>query len=153
MCWPNTFYKKLTDLPPAKDLENDGHQLVIFDDCVADKNQEKISDYFLYGRKINNNLGCSCIYISQRYFGIPQIVRGQLNYMILLKVRGFRDLKLILRDANLGIEVEKINLGINFSWIKVFFKKFVKVRGDSKLVNSLKNGLINIRNKKDKISL
>ena len=108
MWWPNTFYKKLTDLPPAKDLENDGHQSVIFDDCVADKNQEKISDYFLYGRKINNNLGCSCIYISQRYFGIPQIVRGQLNYMILLKVRGFRDLKLILRDANLGIEVEEL---------------------------------------------
>ena len=108
MWWPNTFYKELTDLPPAKDLENDGHQLVIFDDCVADKNQEKISDYFLYGRKINNNLSCSCIYISQRYFGIPQIVRGQLNYMILLRIRGFRDLKLILRDANLGIEVEEL---------------------------------------------
>jgi hypothetical protein len=52
----------LSDLPAAKDLKSDGHQLVIFDDCVADKNQEKISEYFLYGRKINNNLGCSCIY-------------------------------------------------------------------------------------------
>ena len=57
-----TFYKKMSDLPQAKDLKSDGHQLVIFDDCVADKNQEKISDYFLYGRKIDNNLGCPCIY-------------------------------------------------------------------------------------------
>jgi len=105
-----TFYKKLSDLPQAKDLKSDkpGHQLVIFDDCVGDKNQEKISDYFLYGRKINNGLGCSCIYISQRYFGIPTTVRAQLNYMVLLKIRGFRDLKLILKDANLGIEVEEI---------------------------------------------
>jgi hypothetical protein len=79
-----TFYKRLSDLPAAKDLKSNGHQLVIFDDCVADKNQEKISEYFLYGRKINNNLGCSCIYISQRYFGIPTTVRAQLNYMILL---------------------------------------------------------------------
>ena len=98
----------MSDLPAAKDLKSDGHQLVIFDDCVADKNQEKISEYFLYGRKINNNLGCSCIYISQRYFGIPTTVRAQLNYMILLKIRGFRDLKLILKDANLGIEVEEL---------------------------------------------
>jgi hypothetical protein len=103
-----TFYKRLSDLPQAKDLKSDGHQLVIFDDCVADKNQEKISDYFLYGRKINNGLGCSCIYISQRYFGIPTTVRGQLNYMVLLKIRGFRDLKLILKDANLGIEVDEL---------------------------------------------
>ena len=103
-----TFYKRLSDLPAAKDLKSDGHQLVIFDDCVADKNQEKISEYFLYGRKINNNLGCSCIYISQRYFGIPTTVRAQFNYMILLKIRGFRDLKLILKDANLGIEVEEL---------------------------------------------
>jgi hypothetical protein len=28
--------------------------------------------------------------------------------MILFKIRGFRDLKLILKDANLGIEVEEL---------------------------------------------
>ena len=35
----------MSNLHAAKDLKSDSHQLV-FDDCVADKNQKKISKYF-----------------------------------------------------------------------------------------------------------
>jgi len=105
-----TFYNKLTDLPDPNELKNEDHQLVIFDDQIAERNQKKIEDYYIYGRKINNNVGCSCIYISQKYFSIPQIVRGQLNYIILLKIRGNIDLSNILRDINIGLPLSDFKM-------------------------------------------
>lgn len=104
-----TFYKRLCDLPEPKDLkpkEGDvGHQLVIFDDLIAEKNQKKIEDYFIYGRKINNLVGCTCIYISQRYFAIPKTIRAQFNYLILLKIREKKDVKLILAEISTGLDM------------------------------------------------
>jgi hypothetical protein len=100
-----TFYKNLAKLPQPKDLEpKDGHNLVVFDDVINDKDQQKICDYYIYGRKINNGMGCSCIYISQKYFSIPKVVRSQLNYIILLKIRGVIDLNNICRDVDMGIK-------------------------------------------------
>jgi hypothetical protein len=103
-----TFYKKLSDLPEPKDLDGDGHQLIVFDDCITEKQQQKIENYYIYGRKINGGVGCSCIYLSQRYFAIPKTIRCQLNYIILLKIRGFKDLRLILNDCNLGLQIEEL---------------------------------------------
>lgn len=103
-----TFYKKLSDLPEPKDLEGLGHQLVFLDDVIADKNQDKIERYFIFSRKIKGGLGCSCIYISQKYYSIPKIVRGQFNYIILLKIKGERDLKNSLNDCQLGIDVDEL---------------------------------------------
>ena len=103
-----TFYKKLCDMPDPKDLDGDGHQLIVFDDCINDRNQQKIEDYYIYGRKINGGIGCSCVYLSQRYFAIPKTIRAQLNYIILLKIRGFKDLRLILNDCNLGIDINEL---------------------------------------------
>lgn len=47
-----------------------------------------------------------CVYISQKYFKIPTTVRGQLNYIILLKVRGEKDLRLILKDNDIGLNID-----------------------------------------------
>ena len=102
-----TFYTKLADLPEPKDLQpKDGHNLVIFDDQMAVKDQSKISNYYLYGRKVNGGIGCSTIYISQKYFKIPTDIRGQLNYLILLKIRGNKDISNIISDCNVGIDKE-----------------------------------------------
>ena len=46
------------------------------------------------------------MYLSQNYFSIPKVIRGQLTYIILLKIRGNRDLKMILNDCNVGIDIE-----------------------------------------------
>ena len=70
--------------------------------------QQKIENYYIYGRKINSGVVCSWIYLSQRYFAIPKTVREQLNYIIILKIRGFKDLRLILNDCNLGIEIDEL---------------------------------------------
>lgn len=101
-----TFIKKMSDLPEPKDLDlHGGMPLMIFDDVVTEKNQKKIEDYYIYGRKLNK-VGCCCVYISQKYFSIPKIIRGQSRYIFLLKIRGDMDLKNILRDVDVGLDIE-----------------------------------------------
>jgi hypothetical protein len=109
-----TFYKKISDVPSCRDLKpsdptNESPALFIFDDCCNEKNQEKISDYFIFGRKAYGGVGISCMYLSQKYFAIPTIIREQLNYIILLKIRGDRNLKLILKDCNIGLDMDDFN--------------------------------------------
>jgi hypothetical protein len=48
-----TFYTKLTDLPAPNGLDMGNKQvLLVFDDQVADKNQEKIEEYFEGGEQL-----------------------------------------------------------------------------------------------------
>ena len=102
-----TFYTKLTDLPNPIDLNMGNKQiLLVFDDQVAEKNQNKIEEYFIRGRKIGG--GITMCYLSQSFFAIPTLIRRQFNYVIILKLSGKRDLNLILSDYALGIEVDQI---------------------------------------------
>ena len=102
-----TFYTKLTDLPQPVDLKMGTKQiLLVFDDQVAEKNQTKIEEYFIRGRKIGG--GITMAYLSQSYFGIPTLIRRQFNYIIILKLSGKRDLNLILSNYALGIDVDII---------------------------------------------
>ena len=56
-----TFYTKLTDLPNPVDLNMGNKQiLLVFDDQVAEKNQNKIEEYFIRGRKIGGG-GLRCV--------------------------------------------------------------------------------------------
>jgi hypothetical protein len=100
-----TFLYDIKDLPHPNDLielGNEGNILMVFDDCVQDKekDQAKIAQYFLRGRKIG--YGVTMFYLSQSYFSIPSFIRKQLNYIILRKVNGKTDLGNVLRE-NSGI--------------------------------------------------
>jgi uncharacterized membrane protein YsdA (DUF1294 family) len=102
-----TFYTKLTDLPNPNDLNMGNKQvLLVFDDQVAEKNQQKIEEYHLRGRKISG--GVTCVYLSQNYFGIPTLIRRQFNYVIILKLSGARDLKQIILNYSLGLDPMKL---------------------------------------------
>jgi hypothetical protein len=103
-----TFYTKLIDLPNPNDLNMGKKQvLLIFDDQVAEKNQQKIEEYFLRGRKVGG--GISMCYLSQNYFQIPTlIIRRQFNYVIILKLSGSRDMKAIIQNYSLGLNADKI---------------------------------------------
>ena len=80
--------------------------LLVFDDQVAEKNQNKIEEYFIRGRKIGG--GITMCYLSQSFFAIPTLIRRQFNYVIILKLSGKGDLNLILSNYALGIEVDQI---------------------------------------------
>ena len=102
-----TFYTKLTDLPNPVDLNMGNKQiLLVFDDQVAEKNQNKIEEFFIRGRKICG--GITMCYLSQSFFSIPTLIRRQFNYVIILKLSGKRDLNLILSNYALGIDVDQI---------------------------------------------
>jgi hypothetical protein len=102
-----TFYTKLSELPNPNDLNMGKKQvLLVFDDQVAEKNQQKIEEYFLRGRKLYG--GITMFYLSQNFFGIPPLIRRQFNYVMILKLSGIKDMKLILSNYSLGLEVNEI---------------------------------------------
>jgi len=76
------FFKVTPDTlqPPSKILTN---SILIFDDCLADK-QNVISSHFYYSRHQGNSL----YYLSQSYTKIPKNsgIRENFNYFILFKM-------------------------------------------------------------------
>jgi ABC-type dipeptide/oligopeptide/nickel transport system ATPase component len=83
-----------------------GQTLVIFDDLCNEKDQSKINELFIRGRKLGD--GVSLIYLTQKYSLVPTVVREQCNYLILKKISGKRDILAILRNASLGAEKEEL---------------------------------------------
>jgi hypothetical protein len=137
-----TFYKKLSDLPAPKDLMKDkvshgGMPLIIFDDIVTEKNQKIIEDYFIYGRKINNGIGCSCLYLSQRYFAIPKVIRAQFSYLIILKIREKNDISAILRDCSVGLDKDEFMEAYEYCTKEEmnFMKLDLTQRDDNKIIS------------------
>ena len=123
-----TMYKKLTDLPSPDNLGmNDKAVLLILDDIVVDKKQEILENYFIRGRKIG--LGITICYLSQSYYDIPKIIRKNMNYIIILKLSGERELTTILRNYSLGLEPKEL-MAIYKDAVKTQFN-FLKVSVNS----------------------
>jgi hypothetical protein len=100
-----TFYTKLTDLPAPNALDvGDKQVLLVFDDQVAEKNQQKIEEYFLRGRKA----GGGHHYLSQNFHGIPVLIRRQFSYVIILKLSGAKDMKQLIANHSLGLDPDDI---------------------------------------------
>lgn len=94
--------------PDISELDNAGlgQSLICFDDFVLDKNQSHMIEYFIRARKIGN--GMSCVYISQSYYDVPKAIRINCNYIILKKLSGNRDLKAILKQYVLGVNISTL---------------------------------------------
>ncbi len=128
------FYTKLTELPTPNDLNLGNKQvLLVFDDQVVEKNQQKIEEYFLRGRKVAR--GITCIYLSQNFFGVPVLIRRQFNYVIILKLSGAKDMKQIIQNYSLGLDANEIvKLYKDATKEKFhFFKISVEERDDNKI--------------------
>jgi len=98
-----SFYKSITELPsvdefPDAIIDNFKHQyLIVFDDCVNDKDKNsyvKVKNYFTYGRKKSITLA----YLSQSFFDADGFIRKQMSYLLLLSIKGRTDLNNILRE-------------------------------------------------------
>lgn len=79
----------------------EGQSLCVFDDLCLEKDQDKIEQLYIRGRKMAKNKGVSAIYLSQVYHKIPRAVRLQSNIIILKKINSNRDIKTILGDKDL----------------------------------------------------
>jgi len=101
-----TIYYDLDKLPEPRDFPNkDLQNLLIFDDQVVTKNQSKIINYFIYGRKVGS--GITCFYLTQSYYNVPKPIRSQLSYLWIVKIGQKRDLNLILSDSG-GLVEKKV---------------------------------------------
>jgi hypothetical protein len=96
----------IENVPDLSELDKgeDNHTLLIYDDLCLAKNQKKIEEAFIRGRKVP----VSIIYSSQSYFHVPKICRLNASHIILKKLHALRDLKLLLTDHNLGVDREDL---------------------------------------------
>jgi ABC-type dipeptide/oligopeptide/nickel transport system ATPase component len=81
-CIKVSLVDKMTELVPPDQLDKTKKHLVIFDDCITQKNQKVLGSYFNKGR--HNN--CNSIYLSQSYFDLDRMIRLNSNMLVLFKL-------------------------------------------------------------------
>ena len=68
------------------------------------KKHPVISEIFIRGRK----KGISTMFLSQSYYSSPKIIRQNINYCIILKLGGSRDVNALLREVSIGLTKEEL---------------------------------------------
>jgi ABC-type dipeptide/oligopeptide/nickel transport system ATPase component len=91
-------------LPDLDKLDKETQTLIVMDDLVGEKNQKPMEDYFLRARKKNASL----VYITQSYYAVPKMIRNNLTYLIIKQVSSMKNLTMIAREYDLGLEKKKL---------------------------------------------
>jgi len=94
----------LHKLPKLDSFDKSVNHLIIIDDLVLAKDQTRIEQYYMMCRKKN----VSIIYISQSYYRCPKFIRSNANELILLKLSGERDIKMILNEGAAGLSRDQL---------------------------------------------
>ena len=111
------IYENLEKLPPINELKPSNQTLIIFDDMVTDISKHStIQEWFIRGRKRN----ASIMFLSQSYYSTPKIIRQNVNYLVVLKLGGTRDVNSILRECSIGLTKEQLLFMYNKSTKKKF---------------------------------
>ena len=94
----------VNEIPDINTFDKDQQHLMIFDDLVLEKNQSKMMEMYIRGRK----KGISIVYLSQSFYRIPKTIRSNCNYFVILKLSGKRDLNLIMSEFELGVDKDEL---------------------------------------------
>ena len=117
--------------PNLDEMDKSYNTLVIWDDLVINKNQEKSKNYFMRARKQN----CSVIYISQSYFDIITFIRKNSNYLLLFDLGGSkREQTTILKEWGGQLTPEELT-NIYTDATKVHMRPLIIQGGKSKDIN------------------
>ena len=76
------FIGGVDDIKDPSEYNPEYQNLIVFDDMVVEKHQERIAETFIRGRGSN----CSCIYMTQSFADVPGAIRKQCNYIVLFKL-------------------------------------------------------------------
>jgi hypothetical protein len=121
-------FENLEKLPALNDLNACKQTLIIFDDMVTDiKKHPIISEYFIRGRK----KGASIMFLSQSFYNTPKIIRQNVNYVVILKLGGTRDINSLLREVSIGLTEEQL---------LEMYKEATKIKFDVMIINLEKSG-------------
>ena len=117
----------LDDMPPLETFQRDLHNLIIIDDFVGDsaKNLNKIANIFIRSRTFN----ASVIFITQSFFEVPKIIRGNIGYILIKRFDDPDDFKLVAKKYFPG----KVN-----NVISVYDKVFSHPGNENFLIFDLK---------------
>lgn len=94
----------IENIPKLDSFNKEDQHMVIFDDLVLEKDQKKMNEFYIRGRK----KGVSVCYLSQSFYKIPKVIRTNCNYFVILKLSGKRDLNLILSEFELGVSKQEL---------------------------------------------
>ena len=87
---------------PINNLDyEDNQKLVIFNDCVCEKYQRQIVDYFIQGRHKN----CSVIYLRQSFYKTPRDIRLNCSHYCIFEFPSSRERNMI--SSELGVDKDK----------------------------------------------
>ena len=76
--------------------------------------------------------------LSQSYYNTPKIIRQNVNYVVILKLGGTRDINSLLREVSIGLSKEQL-LEMN--------KKATKIKFDVMILYLEKSGKITLQKK------
>jgi hypothetical protein len=71
------------------------------------------------------------MFLSQSYYNTPKIIRQNINYCIILKLGGSRDINSILRECSIGISKEQL---------LYMYNEATKKKFDTMIINLDKSG-------------
>ncbi|ESO99266.1 hypothetical protein LOTGIDRAFT_173755 [Lottia gigantea] len=111
--------KNVNDLDLSK-IDNHRKNLIVFDDCVAQKSQTVQQEFFTKGRHHN----CHCIYQSQSFYGMDAMfIRKNANCFLLFELNE-KDLSQIIQSINHGMDRDTFK--------KTLFQPILKSQEDIK---------------------
>ena len=87
------------EVAPLDELPSGNQKLVVFDDFLCEK-QNRLIDYFIYGR--NNN--CCVIYLSQSFYKTPKDIRLNCSHFCLFDAQDTREANTITKQLEVRPE-------------------------------------------------
>lgn len=145
------------EIPEIESFNPENATVVIFEDLIGSpkKLQDTIAGYFTHGRHRN----ISCIYVSQRFFAIPKIIRENVNYISLHGGYGsLSDTKRIIRlyteeSESLAPVIDDLTLRREFIVFDLRRSKSdplsIRVRWDTSLKSVIDQSKIDLRSNSD----
>ncbi len=95
----------LKELPNLEELPDNGTQtLLIVDDFVAEKRQDKYENLALAGRK----KGLMIVFLTQSYFKVSPVIRQNCGYIVLLASGNKRNLNDVINTIEIPVEPDTI---------------------------------------------
>ena len=71
------------------------------------------------------------MFLSQLYYNTPKIIRQNVNYVVILKLGGTRDINSLLREVSIGLTKEQL---------LEMYKEATKIKFDVMIINLEKSG-------------
>lgn len=128
----------LSSLPDLDKFDKTQNHLICLDDLVLQRDLTPVINYYIRCRK----LGVSIVFLSQSFFATPKMIRSNCNYVVLLKLSGDREVKMILSEYGLGVSKDELLEIYNTATEEKFSPLVIDI--DASPENKFRKGLLQI---------